>query len=64
MTRRPPARSRLKRHPYTPDTTVPADREGRSYCTCGAVKDHQRHTLPTPDPDQTALTARITGDKD
>lgn len=56
--------SRLGTHLYTADLTVPADRAGRRYCTCGAPEDHQRHTLPDTDPDQAALTARITGDRE
>lgn len=62
MTRRAPPPSRLKTHTYTADPSVPPDRDGRHYCTCGAPELHPRHTLPTPDPDTRAVTARITGE--
>lgn len=37
---------RLGTHPFVADQTVPVDRDGRAYCTCGAPRDHERHTLP------------------
>lgn len=37
---------RLGTHPFVADQTVPADHNGRAYCTCGAPRDHERHDLP------------------
>lgn len=60
MTRRP-----LTVHAYVHDGVT--DHRGTSYCAaagCGLPERHPRHTLPAPDPDQAALTARMLGDRD
>lgn len=55
---------RLGTHAYTADRTVPADRNGRGYCTCGAPQTHPRHTLPDTDPDQRAAELRRVGERE
>lgn len=39
--------TKLGTHLFREDASVPRDSKGRAYCTCGAVKDHERHTLPS-----------------
>lgn len=38
--------TRLGTHAFAADPDIAPDHRGRSYCTCGAPQDHERHTLP------------------
>jgi hypothetical protein len=54
---------RVKACVFAADPTVPADSQGRRYCTCGALEQHERHSLPLMTEEQHDVEARRLGER-
>lgn len=57
-------KTQLHKHPFDRDWDVPADHLGRPYCSCGARRDHERHTLPEMTAEQRARDAAVLGESE
>ncbi len=55
---------RVKACVFAVDPHVPADSQGRRYCTCGALEQHERHQLPPMTDEQHAAEDRRLGQRE